>query len=192
MLRRSSIGRGRARVVTEGETMRGRFALFCALAIVPLIAGCESGTEGSATPSSVAPEALFDSCTLPDSAIAAAQADPARKNTNPFGAPRTGWAGCMWAADGYALRVFATTRTVDEFRSNSRFHDFAPADIPGRNAYTYQEGSQSPPDNCSVLYASASGTIEVYIVRDPGRTAPDALCAVAKRSATALDSYLPR
>ncbi|MEV0357443.1 DUF3558 domain-containing protein [Nocardia sp. NPDC050697] len=172
--------------------MRGRFALACVLAVVPLMAGCESGTEGSATPSSVAPEALFDSCSLPDEAIRAAGADPAQKNDNPFGVPRSGWRGCRWGADGYALRIFATTKSVDEFRANSQFHDFRSADLPGREATLFIQGAPSEPKNCNVFYGTSRGTIQLYVVDDQLKSNIPEPCGLVTRAAQAVDQWVPR
>ncbi|MFC3962574.1 DUF3558 domain-containing protein [Nocardia jiangsuensis] len=161
--------------------------MVAALVLGPLLAGCESSTEGSATP-----QVLFDPCTLPDSAIAAAGADPAQKNDNPFGVPRTGWRGCRWGADGYALRVFATDKTLDEFRANSRFHDFRPADLPGREAKTFIQGAESEAENCNLFYGTTQGTIQIYVVDD--QTAgefPDP-CGLVVRAARAVDQWIPR
>ncbi|WP_157103592.1 DUF3558 domain-containing protein [Nocardia harenae] len=162
------------------------------LAVVPLVAGCESGTGGTAVPSSVAPEALFDSCTLPDSAIAAAGGDPARKDDNPFGVPRTGWRGCRWGSDGYALRIFATTRTPDEFRSNDQLKDLRAAELPGRDATFFLQSAATESNNCGVFYATTQGTIQIYLVDDGlGDELADP-CGVALRAAKAVDQWIPR
>ncbi|UGT59495.1 DUF3558 domain-containing protein [Nocardia asteroides] len=172
--------------------MRGRFALFCALAVVPLVAGCDSGTEGSATPTSIAPEVLFDSCTLPDSVVAETGVNPDSKNDNPFGTSLSGWVGCQWRGDGYALRIFATDRTPEEFRANSSFGDFREADLPGRQATTFVEGDEKPPGNCSVMYGTSQGTVSFYISKAITLAELPDPCGTVVRAARAIDQWIPQ
>ncbi|MFC3963991.1 DUF3558 family protein [Nocardia jiangsuensis] len=172
--------------------MRGRFALFCALVVLPLIAGCESGTQGAATPSSVSPEALFDSCTLPDEAIRAAGADPESRDDNPFGVPRTGWRGCLWVGDRWAMRVFATTEPANSFRANSYFREFRSVDLNGRVATSFIQGDENPPGNCTIFFPSRQGTIEVYISKDVDLPALNDPCGLTLRATRALDPWLPK
>ncbi|MFC8047947.1 DUF3558 domain-containing protein [Nocardia sp. NPDC057353] len=172
--------------------MRGRWALFFALALVPVTAGCESSTEGSATPSSIAPEALFNPCVVPDGVVVAAGADPASKNDNPFGTPRTGWVGCRWLADRYALRIFATTKTIDEFRANDYFKDFREADLAGRQAVTFAEGRETPPGNCSVAYPTSQGTIQFLVSKDVTLAELPDPCEIVLRAARSADQSIPR
>ncbi|WP_067653325.1 DUF3558 family protein [Nocardia harenae] len=169
--------------------MRRWSTLFLAFTVGPLLAGCETPSEGAGTPT---PVALFDPCTLPDSAIAAAGADPAQREDNPFGAPRTGWRGCLWGADGYALRVFATDKTLAEFRDNSRFHDFRPADLPGRDATLFVQGAASEAKNCNLVYDTAQGTIQIFVIDDQlGDSFPEP-CGLVTRAARAVDQWIPR
>lgn len=172
--------------------MRGRVALFCALATVPLVAGCESGTEGAATLSSVAPEALFDSCTLPASALQAAGLDPSTVDNNPFGVPRTGWRGCQWQAQDFAVRVFATTRTVAEYRANPTLRDFRGVALEGREAFSFVEGKTEPPDNCSVAFSTSRGTIDIFLTKDITLDRNEDWCAAALRVALQLNSHIPQ
>ncbi|MFC8530204.1 DUF3558 family protein [Nocardia sp. NPDC057227] len=138
--------------------------MVAALALGPLLAGCESSTEG---------------------------ADPAQKNDNPFGVPRTGWSGCLWGADGYALRVSATTRSLEEFRNNSRFHDFRPAELPGRDATLFVQGSASEAKNCNAFYGTTQGTIQIFVIDDQLGKSFAEPCGLVTRAARAIDQWIP-
>ncbi|WP_169811508.1 DUF3558 domain-containing protein [Nocardia harenae] len=166
--------------------------LIAALVAIAVVPACES--EPSATPSTstIAPEALFDPCTLPDDAIRAAGANPERRDDKALGTKRTNWTGCSWGADQYALRVLATTRGIDEFRDNANFGGFGPITIPGRDAYSFHEKVPTPDDNCSIVYPTPRGTIDFYVTYNLSTTVAEEPCTLALRAATALDPYLPR
>ncbi|MFC3965783.1 DUF3558 domain-containing protein [Nocardia jiangsuensis] len=167
-------------------------SVLIAAAAATLVSACESEPSASSPTTTIAPEALFDPCTLPDEAIRAAGANPARRDDNPLGTKRTKWTGCSWGADQYALRVFATTISVTEFRENMNFDGFAPIAVPGRDAHSFHETYPSPDDNCSIVYPSPKGTINFYVTYDFGSTVAEEPCSLVLRAATALDPYLPR
>src|SRR3546814_19686855 len=114
--------RHRVAVLCErGETMRlvGFAAGVCA---VVALAGCSEAVDGQpeASGAPLTKEQLFDPCTVSDSVLQAAGADPASKDDNPFSVPRPDWKGCSWRAGDHFISFFSTTNTMKQFREDRK------------------------------------------------------------------------
>lgn len=161
--------------------------------VLPALAACEGTVGGNSTPQIDAVEVdLYDSCTLPADVVAAAGLDPNRVDNNPFGVPRTGWRGCAWTVKDFAVRVFATTRTVDEYRNNPSLHDFRDVDLEGRQAFSFLQGKAQPPDNCSVAFGTSRGTIDIYLTKDVTLDSVEDWCARTLTIARLFNSHIPK
>lgn len=98
----------------------------------------------------------------------------------------------MWGGGGYASRIFATTRSVDEFRNNSRFHDCRPAGLSGREAALFVQGSPTEPANCNIFYGTSQGTIQMFVADDQVKKDFPDPCDLVIEAARAVDSWIPR
>jgi hypothetical protein len=163
------------------------------LCAVLVVAGCSKSQPGSsqASATTLSEGQLWDPCSLPDSAISAAGADPGSKDTNTFGAPQPGWKGCAWSAGHYFLNVLVSVHTVDQVRASPLFHDVRDVNISGRRAVSYYLQS-SPPDNCIISIPTSKGLVEVDAAQSAGDPSAGDYCAIAMRSEQVLDAYLPQ
>ncbi|MFD6108468.1 DUF3558 domain-containing protein [Nocardia salmonicida] len=127
------------------------------------LTGCSTAVDGqpeaSGTP--LTKEQLFDPCTVPDSVLQAAGADPASKDDNPFSVPRSDWKGCGWRAGDFFISFLSSTYTIAEYRANDYYHDFQEVTVSGRSALQYQLGDKKPSDECGVVFDTTQGRIEV-------------------------------
>ncbi|WP_169811013.1 DUF3558 domain-containing protein [Nocardia amamiensis] len=171
-------------------------AVAVGLCAVLAVAGCGqdlSGEPQQSTVASLSKADLYDPCTLPADAITAAGADPASKDDNPFLVARDSWKGCAWRSSWYFLDVYSTNHSVAEFKSNDIFHDFRDAQLGSRKAMTFnQRVDNAAASNCGVVFGTSRGTIQLMVRRfasEQGR--PDDLCALALRSANALNGSIP-
>lgn len=168
-------------------------AVTAGICAVLAMAGCSKSTqEGTATPASqtkLSRDQLWDSCTLADSVVAATGVDPSTKNTNPGDAQFPDWRGCSWRTTGYFLTVGATAHTMADVHASSSFKDMKDVSIPGRQAVSYNDGSS---DNCYVDFATAKGVADIAVRKAYGTATSEDPCAIAVRSATVLNSSIPK
>ncbi|MDQ1200589.1 MULTISPECIES: DUF3558 domain-containing protein [unclassified Rhodococcus (in: high G+C Gram-positive bacteria)] len=136
---------------------------------------------------------LFDPCTVvPDEAIRAAGADPATKDDG--GPLNSGqWKSCAWAGDSFFLDVQATTRTLDEFRSNPTYTELREVDVAGRTAaVSFRLAENADPSrSCVVAFDWKRGTIAILIDTKLTHAAETDPCVAALGSSNVLSSYLP-
>jgi hypothetical protein len=163
------------------------------LCAVLAVAGCSMSQSGSPSVSAttLSEGQLWDPCSLPDSAISAAGADPGSKDTNPFFVAQPGWKGCAWRGGHYFLGLLVSTHSLPEIRNNSFFHSLQDINIAGRSATSYYQGNSSPPDNCIVAFGTSGGTIEVMVDQAVGDQSAGDYCAIASKSMRVLDQYIP-
>ncbi|RVW08243.1 DUF3558 domain-containing protein [Prescottella agglutinans] len=162
-----------------------------------LLAGCGSGdVAGNAAPvDGTAKESVFNPCDdIPDEVVNALAVDLATEERDIIGVKQPGWNVCGWRGSEYSLSVFATTRTLDEVRTNDRNEDFAPVDLDGRSAFTYREVTNVARDSCDVAMGSADGAVLVsigfHVLTPP--SGPNEPCEIAVEAARSISQYVPR
>jgi hypothetical protein len=162
------------------------------LCAVLAVAGCSKSQPGApqASATTLSEGQLWDPCSLPDSAISAAGADPGSKDTNTFGAPQPGWKGCAWRAGHYFLNVYVTNHTLDEISRIPKFRDVQDVNVSGRRAISYYLES-SPPDNCIISIPTSGGLVEVDVNQAAGDPSAGDYCGIAEKSEQALDGTIP-
>ncbi len=170
------------------------------LCAVLAVAGCSESVSGQPEVSGapLTKEQLFDPCTLPESAIAATGADPATKDSNPFGTPRAEYIGCRWTAAntdgrwGFFLRISSSTKPIEDFRKNKYFRDFHEIKVGDRAAYQYYVGSDLPPTTCEISFDTSKGVVSAsadkYVDSETG-TDP---CALALGAVSEVVDAIPR
>ncbi|WP_223263393.1 DUF3558 domain-containing protein [Rhodococcus sp. MTM3W5.2] len=158
------------------------------------LAGCGSETvagEAEAVATG-AGEPVFSPCDdISDDALRAVEMDPATESRDIIGVKQPGWNVCSWAGPAYDLTLFATTRTIDEVRSNKKNTKFENVDIGGRPGVSYREVSDTEGRRCDVALESRGGTALIrisYLGVDPVVEEP---CAVAMRVANDLAPQIP-
>ncbi|MFF2086878.1 DUF3558 domain-containing protein [Nocardia sp. NPDC058176] len=164
-------------------------AAVCAAAVV--LAGCSETVDGQAVISPLTKERLFDPCTVRDSVVQAAGADPATRDDNPFSSPRPDWKGCRWTADGYFISLFSTTNTVQQFRENDYLHDFQTVTVGGREGLQYLLGTWDPPHQCGIAFGSSQGTITLQASKFVDNKSSTDPCLLANNAAPNFMEVLP-
>ncbi|MFC4124471.1 DUF3558 domain-containing protein [Nocardia rhizosphaerae] len=165
----------------------GVFAVF-------VLAGCSDDVVGQPEVSGapLTKEQLFDPCGVPESALVAAGVDPASKDDNPFTVGRDDWKGCDWSADGYYIGIISTTHTLEEFRSNDRFHGFRDVTIGNRRAVQHYVGSQTPPNECQITFDTSQGRVSVSAMRFLSNKSTTDPCEWANAAAPHFVAFLPQ
>lgn len=119
------------------------------------LVGCSSAEPPAET------KALFEPCAgVTEDALRKAGVDPVTKVA--AGAASAGWQTCEWTGAGAHLRVFSTSRTLQEFEKESgatAFTDFA---VAGRAARRLGD----TPASCDILFPAAQGIIRMVVVNN--------------------------
>lgn len=171
-----------------------------------VLAGCSSSTGGGTGPvetpvlrnTPAAVGQLFDPCTVSDRILIAAGADPATKDTNPFGASKIGFITCRWSTDpagsnpGHFLQIASTSHTVDDIRRNENYRDFHTIAFDNRTALQFSVGTATPSIECGVAFDSGQGTVAVTAGRFSDSKVTSDLCTIAAASASTLSEAIPR
>jgi hypothetical protein len=176
------------------------------LCAVLAVAGCSKTVGGSGqtaasqTPTSakLTKEQLWNPCSLPDSVVTAAGADPATKDTDPAFGERKDWKLCQWIAErsdgrwGHGMLVGSTTNTLDDFRRNTYFHDFGDVKVKDRDALQFYPGSAKPPQECGLAFNTGQGVVMIKVAKFiDSKTSTDP-CALAVPAAEKIVDSLPR
>ncbi|MGW5313151.1 DUF3558 domain-containing protein [Nocardia thailandica] len=172
-----------------------------------VLAGCSGSAEGGTGPVEAPPTVrntpaatmqLFDPCTVSDRILAAAGADPATKDTNPFGASKIGFITCRWSTDaagsnpGHFLQIASTSHTLDDIRRNDNYRDFRTIAFDNRTALQFSVGTSTPSIECGVAFDSGQGTVAVTAGRFSDSKVTNDLCTIAAAAASTLSEAIPR
>ncbi|MFD3506618.1 DUF3558 family protein [Nocardia sp. NPDC058666] len=148
------------------------------LASVALL-GCSGDESEAARP-------LFEPCAgVAVEALQKAGVDPATKVA--AGAPAAGWLTCEWTAGTSHLRIFSTSRTIEEFESESGAAAFADFAVAGRTA---RQLMNAAPASCDVLFPAEQGVIRMVVVNSPTHQGSDA-CATLRQMGEVLVPTFP-
>ncbi|WP_157227134.1 DUF3558 domain-containing protein [Nocardia asiatica] len=174
-------------------------ATVAALAGVVLVAsGCESGTNGTATPSptvdtSAATAALWDPCTqVPNSTLQQIGVRPDTKRSGVAGVEEPGWKVCSWNNDDFNLGVSTTIHTVDVFKAKPDNIDFSDISIAGRDGVQHRRTSDRFNELCDLIFPANSGSYGVTISNRASAKNPAEPCSRARAAAVILVPTFPR
>ncbi|MFD8101344.1 DUF3558 domain-containing protein [Nocardia fluminea] len=161
---------------------------------VVALAGCSEAVDGQpeASGAPLTKEQLFDPCTVSDSVLQAAGADPASKDDNPFSVPREEWKGCGWRAGDFYLSLFSTTYTMQKFRENTSLHDFRDVTTGSRSGVQYLLDETNPPEQCGIAWDTSRGTVTLQASRSLSSKSSTDPCAVAGNAAPHFVPLLPQ
>lgn len=187
-----------------GKVLRGAVLTFAAAFTV---AGCDDATDtpttttttAVASPSSSAsksgdPEAaLWDPCTLPESAISGTGLNQATKERDVAGVDFTGWKVCGWqaAARWYDLGVLSGAFVLDEVRQRQDKESFTSLTVGPHRALQYLDVGDSKRLKCSVAVENARGTVIFKVTTRYSIGKQGEPCQEAGRHADDLVRYLP-
>ncbi|KAF0847960.1 DUF3558 domain-containing protein [Nocardia caishijiensis] len=162
--------------------------------VVLVLSGCGQSVDGQPEVSGapLTKEQLFDPCTVPESALVAAGADPASKDDNPFSVPRAEWKGCGWRASDFFISIFSTTYTMEKFRENTLLRDFQEVTVEGRAGSQYLIGDRNPPEECGLVFASGQGTITLQSSKASSSDSTVDPCLVLNNAAPHFVEVLPK
>ncbi|MGX1776940.1 DUF3558 family protein [Nocardia brasiliensis] len=152
-------------------------------------------THGPAEPTTtLAPQPVWDPCSIPDGDVTAAGLDPRTKNATAASASQ---GRCSWSAGRYDVDVHTTDRRFTEFAySSDRFIRPAPIAVADRRAVLARRSESD--STCSLLFdvpqqtsgGIDTGTVELEASADvPGRG--DELCGELARLAIPLSAHFP-
>ncbi|MEU5406071.1 DUF3558 domain-containing protein [Nocardia asteroides] len=175
-----------------------------AVAIVGTVGGCSdpepvqtapTSSETTAATMSVDPAArLWDPCTLPDSALAAAGINTATKEKDVAGVAFEGWKVCGWrdTAKTYSFTVYASEHSIDEVRARTDRTEFSPVRVGSYNGLQYRPAGSSRDSECFISVAVGRQMIDFSVLNrhSARRVAKDA-CQETHRLAEALVQNVP-
>ncbi|MET4613323.1 hypothetical protein ABIC28_004324 [Rhodococcus sp. PvR044] len=170
------------------------FGLVCG-ALVLVGCGSESVAGEAEAVGAGAGEPVFSPCDdIPDEVLLAVGMDPATESKDILGVKQPGWNICRWAGlgTGPSLTVFATDRSMDDIRSNTRNTDFEAQTIGDREAFSYREVSDGRRENCDVAVSSGDGSVLVRISLNTGVQPVEGPCQTAVTTARQLEPAIPR
>ncbi|PSR62443.1 DUF3558 domain-containing protein [Nocardia nova] len=170
-------------------------------------AGCSgksdsaSGEKSSTTTlsaSSASPKpasnTAWNPCSIPDSDIAAAGLNPARRvgDTSKYGTKFPGWDICGWMSDSwYGLNLYSTnSHTFDEVIHNTtNFADPRTVSVGGRSAVMLDP--LYVPQGCTLVFNASSGPVQFELGPKASADQAGDACVEVTRIAAALVKDLP-
>ncbi|MEU2125382.1 DUF3558 domain-containing protein [Nocardia niwae] len=183
----------------EASVGRRTTATVAALAGVVLAAsGCESGTNGTATPSttidtSAATAALWDPCTqVSDQVLQKIGVSPSTRESGVSGVEEPGWKHCNWSSADFALGVWSTIHSVDDFRRKEGNIEFTDISVGGRGGVQYRRAKDKHDEDCDLVFPASRGSLSITIYNHASSKNVIAPCTRAMTAAETLVPIFPR
>jgi hypothetical protein len=151
-----------------------------------LTSGCSTGVAGTPVAE------LWDPCTIPSEAIAAAGVNPTVIDSGGFDQDDNQWRYCSYRQDWFVLSIFSTTNSLKEIQDNAKSDSGMSTMINDRTAFSYSELPGTIDESCFVSLATSSGAIEFEVSEAGTEPRAEPLCGVAVRSAERLERATPR
>ncbi|WP_433681610.1 DUF3558 domain-containing protein [Nocardia sp. CA-119907] len=181
-----------------------------ALGAVLLLAGCNgdstegkptaattsaSKTTAAATTSADPEAAIWDPCTIPDSAISALGLNTSTKENKVAGVDATGWKVCSWQSEpkAYTLGVLSSDHTLEESKQRTDYTDYTSTTVGSRRALQYRNVGSSHDLGCWLSVEVPHGIVDFSVLNRYGKTGASAgePCAQVRHLSEALAQYLP-
>ncbi|MEV6323103.1 DUF3558 domain-containing protein [Nocardia sp. NPDC051787] len=148
--------------------------------------------ENKTTAASPARAALYNPCTIPDDAIRAAGVDPASQESGIGGVPQSGWEICAWKGDQYAITVYSSARSIDDYRGKPGNVEFQNVTIARRAGEQFRVAGGSKDLKCDVVFTTAQGSVQIALVNLPGVDGLPDPCKSLPAVAAQLIPHLPK
>lgn len=169
----------------------GTALVIAGFAVVGLV-GCDSGESTSKGATTTAEPVLWNPCTeIPDAALTAAGVDPATEEKGLGGHPMSGWEICAWDSPDFALTVYTTNKTVDEFEQKPGNVDFRDVTVAGRTGREFKVTGASKDLGCDAVFPAEQGIVQLQILNSPLKTGLDDPCDYLKRVGEVLVPIFP-
>ncbi|WP_459545536.1 DUF3558 domain-containing protein [Nocardia sp. X0981] len=150
--------------MTVGRSMRG---ILCGVGAALLVAGCGSGTEGSASsvttttglPIAAEAPSSFDPCTdIPQEVLASEDLRRGVTDANVDGSRGIKWRGCSYVApDSYAVGITTTNLTLPVVRDNDQFVVRQEYTVDGRAAIAVNAADDTDVRASCLFYVEMNG-----------------------------------
>lgn len=174
-------------------------ATVVALAGVVLVAsGCDAGTNGTATPStttdiSAATAALWDPCTqVSDQVLQKIGVSPSTRESGVAGVEEPGWKHCTWSGADFALGVWSTIHSVDDFKRKEGNVGFTDISVGGRSGVQYRRAKDKFDEDCDLVFPASDGALSITIYNHASSKNVIAPCTRAMTAAETLAPIFPR
>ncbi|MEU1959220.1 DUF3558 domain-containing protein [Nocardia sp. NPDC019375] len=160
--------------------------------------GCDSGTNGTATPStttdtSAATAALWDPCTqVSDQILLKIGVSPATRESGVAGVEEPGWKHCTWSSADFALGVWSTIHSVDDFRKKEGNIEFTDISVRGRSGVQYRRAKDKFDEDCALVFPASYGALSITIYNHASSKSVIAPCTRAMTVAETLVPTFPR
>ncbi|WP_280467463.1 DUF3558 domain-containing protein [Nocardia cyriacigeorgica] len=155
-------------------------------------------TSGSATASTSAKSdeaALWDPCTLPESALSATGINPGTKESGiaDVDFSGAGWNICQWTAnDGwYWLTVLVGPPTLEQVEARTDFGEFTATTVDSQSALRFRKPGARRDLACYIAVEVPHGTATFKASARASIGAKEDMCSVANRHTSDLGGYLP-
>ncbi|GEM33408.1 hypothetical protein NN3_44150 [Nocardia neocaledoniensis NBRC 108232] len=169
----------------------GTALLVAGLAVAGL-AGCESEQTSSQGSTTTAAPALWNPCTeIPDDVLRSAGVDPGTEEKGVGGHDQSGWEICAWDAPEYALTVYTTNKTVEQFEQKPGNTEFRNVTIAGRAGREFKVEGASKDLGCDVVFPAQQGVVQLEILNSPLETGLEDPCVFLQRVGEVLVPILP-
>lgn len=182
-----------------------------AAAAAVALAGCGKSDTGSSTTSehttsassssSVAPvatlsdqsAAVWDPCTLPDSAISSVGLSTTTKDNTVAGTQFPGWKVCGWRANAgwYDLGILSSSNTLDDIQKRTDYAGFTPTSVGTHHAVQYRDATDPDHLACYITAQVPNGVVTFDALTRYGSPGGGDSCAEVRRISGALARYLP-
>lgn len=174
-----------------GESVRRHVtaaAIFRALPTAPSF----PAAEGIRTTTDDKATGLWDPCTgIPDEALRASNVDAASRESGIAGIEQSGWKIGGWRGPVYAITVYSTARTVDQFENKPGNVDFADVTIAGRCGRRFRAAGASKHLNCNVVFPAQQGVIQLQLLIRAVLDNPPEPCGLLARIGEILVPWFP-
>ncbi|WP_197027741.1 DUF3558 family protein [Rhodococcus sp. UNC23MFCrub1.1] len=135
---------------------------------------------------------LWDPCTIPSDAIAAAGVNPEYIDSGRFDQDNNEWRYCSFRQDWFVLTVFSTANPLQEISDAVQADNPVEASVNGREALRYTEFAGTLDESCFVSISTTWGSVEFEISEAGTEARTEPLCDVATRYAERLEANSPR
>ncbi|WP_082875648.1 DUF3558 domain-containing protein [Nocardia pseudobrasiliensis] len=176
-----------------------------AAAVAVGVAGCGPSTDGpsssstqtvptttAAATTSAAP-AVWDPCTIPDSAIGGLGLNVATKDNKIAGTEFDGWKVCHWAAGDkkYDFTMLSSSHTLAEARQRTDYQEYSDTTVGSHPSLQYRPVGSGRDLNCWISAEISSGIVDFKVTNRYGSSGLGDPCAEVHRLADGLAQYLP-
>ncbi|MBF6165685.1 DUF3558 domain-containing protein [Streptomyces gardneri] len=179
----------------------GRLATL-AVGTALVLTGCDSSTEGDATPTGSSPTSQsiaqdvptgYNPCNDIPQSVLDSENLRGKQNEDSNASGGVKWRGCAWVqTDGYSPAIRTTNLTVDMVRAKN-FTDTREYAVSGRRAISTRQVDEHPEAVCTVNVEMKGGSLEFFLSNPPSnrKTGQTDTCSLARTLAEKVVATMP-